>query len=83
MATLKELQAIMLNIPGVSAETVTMIIVEMQRSLPGEKLYIPAPDTSKKQQIVEAAKKMPTGIVAQRYGVTQSYVCRAIKRRKN
>ena len=71
----------MLNIPGVSAETVTMIIVEMQRSLPGEKLYIPAPDTSKKQMVLEAAKKLPHVVAAQRCGVSRQYVNKLTRRK--
>lgn len=53
----------------------------LQKAMPGEKVYIPAPDMSKKAQIAEAAKVLPSGVVAQRFGVTHSYACRVIKRR--
>jgi len=49
----------------------------------GQKINIPAARISKKQQILDAAKKTPTGVVAERYGVSQSYVCRLIRRPKN
>lgn len=73
MATLKDLHEIIIRIPGVSEQTAIRIITEFQRSLPGEKVYITAPDTSKRAQIAQAVKTLPTSVVAERFGVTPQY----------
>lgn len=50
------------------------------RAHQGEKVYIPHPDMSLKKDLAEAAKRLPTGIVASRYGVSRSWVHRVIKK---
>jgi hypothetical protein len=52
----------------------------LQKQFPGEKVYIPAADMSKKAQIAEAAKRLPTGVVAARMGVSHSWVRKVVKR---
>jgi hypothetical protein len=83
MATLMELQKLMLE-SGVSDETVTMIMVEMRRSFGGDKIYIPPPDSRKDaaraDAIREAARRLPTGVVATRFGVHRSTVHKIIKK---
>lgn len=74
MATIAELESLMLEIPGVSPETANLIIAELRRTMPGEKLYIPAPETSKREAIERASKTLPTIVVAERLGVTRQYV---------
>lgn len=78
-----ELQRLMLE-SGVSDETVTMIVVEMRRSFGGDKIYIPPPDSRKDgaraDAIRAAAKRLPTGITAERFGVSRSYVHRVLKK---
>ena len=86
MATLKDLHEIIIRIPGVSEQTAGRIIAEFQRNLPGEKVYITAPETSKRAQIAQAVKTLPTSVVAERYGVTQRYarmVCRVTLKKRN
>lgn len=88
MATIKDLEDIMNRLAEASAgltleEFKRQCIGEIRRELQGQKIYVPDTRVSKKDQIVRAAAKLPTGVVAQRYGVTQSYVCRVVKRRKN
>lgn len=56
----------------------------IRHATPGEKVYVPAPDTSKKAQIEAAIRTLPSGVVAERLGVHPSWarkVARGIKRR--
>jgi len=57
----------------------------IRRTWPGERVYI-APlssrqDPARKQQIRQAAAQLPTRVVAERFGVSDRYVRRVIKRR--
>jgi len=83
MATLKDLQKLMLD-SGISPETVEMIITESRRSFGGDKIYFPPPgsrkDPGRAEAIREAAKKLPTGVVTQRFGVHRSYVYKVTKK---
>jgi hypothetical protein len=83
MATLKELQQLMLN-SGVAPETVALIISEARMSFGGDKIYFPPPgsprDPARAEKIREAAKKLPTGVTAVRFGVSRSYVHRVLKK---
>jgi hypothetical protein len=80
MATLKDLRELMVR-SGISDETVTLVIVELQRSFPSEKLYVTAPDTCNKKKIISASQRLPTGVVAERFGVTRRYVNMLAKKR--
>lgn len=87
MATLNDLIECMCrfaeaNERELSKDFCTELKVHLQKAMPGEKVYIPAPDTSKKTQIAEAAKRLPTGVVVERFGVSRQYVHKVIKRRK-
>lgn len=83
MATLKDLQRLMLN-SGISPEKVEMIIAESRRSFGGDRIYFPPPgsriDPSRAEAIRKAAKTLPTGIVVQRFGVHRSYVYKITKK---
>lgn len=82
MPTLKEWQACMKN-SGISPETLEMIVIETQRSFPGEKIYVASGDApSKKSEIIESLRKLPAGVVAERHGVSRRYVNSLIKRRR-
>lgn len=86
MATIKDLDELMRLLAESSAnmtleEFRVACIGELRKRHPGEKLYIPAPDMSKKAQIAEAARRLPTGVVAVRLGVHPSWVRKVIKRR--
>lgn len=84
MATISDLEELLLNIPGVSEHTASLIIGELRSAFRGQRINIPEERQSKKEQILRAAAQLPTGVVAERYGVTSSYVCRVVKRnRKN
>ncbi|HMY98112.1 MAG TPA: hypothetical protein PLU79_00545 [Burkholderiaceae bacterium] len=57
---------------------------QIRRAYPGERIYI-APSTSRKdpargQQIAELARRLTTGVVAERMGVSRSYVHRIVKK---
>lgn len=84
MATLKDLQRLMLN-SGIAPETVDMIIAEGRRSFGGDKIYFPPPgshkDPERAEAIRKAAKALPTGIVVQRFGVSRQYIQRITKKR--
>ena len=73
MATIKEFEMLLLSIPGVSEHTATLIVTEMRRAMPGEKLYIPAQDCSKRAAIELAVRTFPTSVVAERFGVSRRY----------
>lgn len=87
MATLKDLDELLTRLAeaseGMSLEEFKRAIMgEVQREFTGQKIYIAAPDTSKKQMVIEAAKRLPTGVVAERCGVTRRYVNKLISRRR-
>lgn len=89
MPTLKDLDELLTRLAEASEgmtleEFKRLAIGEVGREFRGQRINVPAERISAKEQIVKAAQKLPTGVVAQRYGVTQSYVCRLVKvRRKN
>ena len=56
----------------------------IRQSWPGERVYISPPDSRKDparaDRIREAAKRLPTGVVAQRFGVHRSTVSKILKK---
>jgi len=57
---------------------------QVQGRFPGERVYV-APsgrrnDPERAQRIVEAARRLPTSIVAERFGISRSYVHRVRKK---
>jgi hypothetical protein len=82
MASLKELEDMLVRamIPGVSRETTALILAEMQRQFPGEKIYVQPPRQSKREAIEIAVKTLPTAVVAERFGVSQSYAYKVMRR---
>jgi hypothetical protein len=83
MATLKDLQDLLAR-SGIAPETVTMIITEARSVFGGDKIYFPPPgsrkDPERAEAIREAAKRLPTGVVVQRFGVHRSYVYKVSKK---
>ena len=53
----------------------------LQREYPGERFFIPRPDTSKKAQILECARHLPPDVVVERFGVTRRYVNKITRRK--
>lgn len=66
-------------IPGVSRETTALILAEVQRQFPGEKIYVQPARQTKRAAIEQAVKTLPTAVVAERHGVTQSYVRKVVR----
>jgi hypothetical protein len=88
MATLNDLEALLNELASASAgltleEFKTLAIGEIRQQMAGDKIYVPAVRVSKTERILEAARKLPAGIVSQRLGVSHSYVLRVINRSKN
>lgn len=58
--------------------------IMIRQSWANERVHIPPPDSRKDneraERIREAAKRLPTGVVAQRFGVHRSTVIRNIKK---
>jgi hypothetical protein len=86
MATLKDLDDLLTKLAEASAgmslqEFKRLAIGEVRREFQGQKIYVAAPDTSKKQMVLEAALRLPTGVVATRCGVSNRYVQRLLKKR--
>lgn len=79
MATIKDLEDIMLTIPGVSPETATLIIAELRVRHGGDRFYIAPPDTSKKAAIEQAVRTLPTDVVAERMGVSKAYTRKVLR----
>jgi hypothetical protein len=56
----------------------------IRQSWPGERVYIAPPDSrrdpDRADKIREAAKRLPTGVTAERFGVSRSYVHRILKK---
>lgn len=86
MATINDLEAL-LDLLAKASEGMTLeeynraILGELKQQYRGDKIYVPVERLCKKDKIAEAARNLPTGVVAQRYGVHPSYV-RKIFRRK-
>jgi len=57
---------------------------EIRRAFPAERVYIPPADSRKDpgraEAIRQAAKRLPTGVVAERFGVKVSWVHRVVKK---
>ena len=86
MATLKDLDELLTRLADASAgmsleEFKRAILGEVQREFTGQKIYIAAPCTSKKQMVIEAARRLPTGVVVERCGVSRQYVHKLIRRK--
>ncbi len=59
----------------------------IRQSWPGERVYISPPDTRKDpdraEKIREAAKRLPTGVVSARFGISRQLVHYHVKKGKN
>lgn len=60
---------------------------QLQQRFATEKIYVPPPNSRKNparsEAIREAAKRLPTGVVAQRFGVSRQLVSYHTKKGKN
>ncbi len=85
MATIKDLEDLLNHIAAASDgmtldEFKRAILGEVQQRFRGDKIYVPETRVSKKEAIIEAARKLPAGVVAERFGVSHSYVCGIMRR---
>jgi hypothetical protein len=89
MATIKDLDDLMTRLARASAglnllEYKTLVLSEMRREFGRDKLYIPPLDSrqdqARRETISAAAKHLPTGVVAERFGVSRSWVHRIVKK---
>lgn len=59
---------------------------EIRRAFPGERLYIPPVDSrrdpGRKESIIHAAARLPTRVVAERHGVSESWVRQVVKTKR-
>ena len=89
MPTLRDLMAIVCRhaeARGVSfgEQCARDLEAEIRRAFPAERVYIPPADSRKDpgraEAIRQAAKRLPTGVVAERFGVKVSWVHRVTKK---
>ena len=89
MPTLRDLMAIVCRhaeARGVSfgEQCARELEAEIRRAFPAERVYIPPADSRKDpcraEAIRQAAKRLPTGVVAERFGVKVSWVHRVTKK---
>jgi hypothetical protein len=56
---------------------------EIERAImqahPGERIYIPKANAGQKSDIIDAAKRLPSAVVAERFGVSRSWVNRLVR----
>ena len=86
MPSLTEVLDLVREQTGLSASAIEGLEQEIRRTWPGERVYL-APANSRKdprraEQIRQASRKLPVGIVAQRYQVSRSYVYQVLKKKR-
>lgn len=97
MATLSDLIALILEMAahagqespaegGFEADLARQIEAQVRGRYPGERIYV-APsgrrnDPERAARIADLARRLPTGVVAERAGVSRQYVHRVLARRK-
>lgn len=87
MATLKDLDDLLTRLAqaseGLSLEEFKrQILGEVQREFRGQRINVPDVRVSKKDEIIEAAKRLPSDVVSVRHGVSRQYVNRLIRLRR-
>lgn len=89
MPTLRELMSFVCKFTdktgrGIDQEFAVDLEREIRKAWPAERVYIPPAnsrkDPARAEEIRKAAAKLPTGVVAQRLGVSRSYVARVCKK---
>jgi hypothetical protein len=85
LATLREMLDFMCRCAaesghGFSEDLAGELEKQIRRKYSGDKIYIPAPSTAKKQAIKEAARRLPASVIVSRYGVSRQWVNRIIKK---
>lgn len=87
MATLSDLESLLDRLAK-SSEGMTLeefkraVMGEIKQQFASDKIYVPARHDCKKDKIIEAAKKLPTSVVVERYGVSRQYVSRLVRNKK-
>lgn len=90
MPTLRELMAFLCDCAAQSGHSFSEDLAgelerQIRRQYPSERVYIPPADSrkdpSQAEAIRKAAARLPTGVVAQRFGVSRQYVNRIYKKR--
>ncbi|MEW5789529.1 MAG: hypothetical protein AB1899_16920 [Pseudomonadota bacterium] len=64
---------------GISPSVWAEIERAITTAFPGERVYIPHQVTSRKDAIAEATRKLPSAVVAKRFGVTPRWVNRIVR----
>lgn len=69
---------------AVAPEHISEIERAWRGQWPGERIYLPPPDSRKNGERTEAirraAARLPTGVVAERFGVSRQWVVRVVRR---
>lgn len=90
MPTLREMIDFMRQVAETTGrEFSTDFAIELEKQLqqryPEERIYVPHPNSRKSparaEAIRAAAKRLPTGVVAQRFGVSRQWVGQATKKK--
>jgi hypothetical protein len=89
LATLREMLDFMVRCAtesghGFSEDLAGELEKQIRRQYPAERIYVPPADsrkdTARQQRIIQDAKKLPTGVVAARHGVSRSWALRVTKK---
>lgn len=89
MATIKDLDDLMTRLAEASKglslmEYKVLVLGELRREFGRDKIYITPPDSRKDSARADAIRKtaarLPTGITAERFGVSKQYVHRLLKK---
>lgn len=90
MATLREVMSFIREVAvgrGVSIDGDLLVEIEreIQMRFSSDRIYVPPPnsrkDPARTEAIREAARRLPTKVVAERFGVTRQWVGQVIKRK--
>ena len=90
MATLREVMDFMLEVArqtdhGFSDELAAELEKQIQRRFAADRIYVPPAnsrkDPARTEAIRTAARKLPTGVVAQRFGVSRQWVGQVMKKK--
>ena len=85
MATLREIMRFMCDCAAQSGHTFTdEVAMQLEQQLrsqyPGDRVYIPPPDKTRRNKIQADLKRLPVGVVAARNGVSKRWVYRLAKK---
>lgn len=84
MPSLREVLGFIAEQTALEPECVERLEMAIRRQWPGERVYCPPPDSRKDPRRTERAREMarrlPTGVVAERLGVSTSYARRLARK---